>query len=163
MWARMTPRTDGLERLTEAQICELAGTSQQRRQTWVRRGVLPRSSGDGCGLRDALELAQLLRLVEVVGPTDGLVAWDQLREELAKPFAIDPLDVVFDTQLKRAVLVRAGEEMRPAVAHGRPVRVVPLAALRAEVSEAFRRLAQVAGKRAGGKTRARVAPARRSS
>lgn len=158
----VTRQADVRGRLSEAQICELTGTSQQRRQTWVRRGFLRKADRGGCGIRDALELAQLLRLVEVLGPTDGLVAWDQLKDELAKPFAIDPLDVVFDTQLKRAALVRAGEEIRPAVNHGRPVRVVALAALRAEVTDAFRRVIRVTGGRVGA-TSARPARARRSS
>lgn len=138
--SNMPARPDDAGKLTEAQICELAGTSQQRRQTWVSRGLLRKAPGTGCGISDALGLAQLLRLVEVLGPTDGIAAWQQAHEELEQPFAVDVLDVVFDLELKEAVVVRDPRVVGELVAHGRPVRLVRLGTRRAEISSAFRRL-----------------------
>jgi hypothetical protein len=74
----MPAGTDNTRRLTEAQVCEIAGTSQQRRQGWVKRRWLRKAPPGGCGLRDALELTQLKALIDVLGPTDGPVAWLQV-------------------------------------------------------------------------------------
>ena len=136
----MPARADDAARLTEAQICELSGSSQQRRQTWVSRGLLRKAPVTGCGLRDALGIAQLLRLVEVLGPTDGVAAWQQTRDELEQPFAAGVLDVIFDLELKDASVVRDPHLVGELVAHGRPVRLVRLGPRRAEIGAAFRRL-----------------------
>ena len=133
-------RADDAGRLTEAQICELVGTSQQRRQTWVSRALLRKAPASGCVLRDALGLAQLVRLVEVLGPTDGVAAWLQTRVELDQPFAAEVLDVLFDLELKEAIVVRETQHVGELVTHGRPVRLVRLGPRRAEVGAAFHRL-----------------------
>jgi hypothetical protein len=99
-----------------------------------------------------------MRLIENLGPTDGALAWPQVRERLAQPFASDILDVLFDTQLKTAVVVDRTTDVRELIAHGRPVRLVELALRRREITEAVRRLEQVvAPKRA----RARQSASRR--
>ena len=90
-----------------------------------------------------LELVQLKALVDVLGPTDGPVAWSQVRDELAQPFLREPLDVVFDTQIKHAIVLDAVADVRSAISHGRPVRVVAMAARRQQATDAFRRLADV--------------------
>jgi hypothetical protein len=133
-------RSDATSRLTEAQVCEIAGTSQQRRQQWVKRGWLRRAGGAGCGLVDALELVQLKALIDVLGPTDGPIAWLQVRADLEQPFPADPFDVIFDAQIKHAAVARADSDLRAMISHSRPIRVVPLARARAQTTEAFRRL-----------------------
>jgi hypothetical protein len=135
----MPPRTDNAH-LSEAQICELVGTSQQRRQAWVSRKLLRKTRKSGCGLRDALELAQLLRLIEVLGPTDAVVAWGQVREQCASPFPTATLDVIFDLELKTAAVLTDSAGVRAVIEHGRPVRLVTLAPRRAEITVAFRRV-----------------------
>jgi hypothetical protein len=92
---------------------------------------------------DVLELVQLKALVDVLGPTDGPVAWSQVRDELAQPFLRAPLDVVFDTQIKHAAVIDADADLRSAISHGRPVRVVAIAERRQQATDAFRRLADV--------------------
>jgi hypothetical protein len=143
---------DNTRRLTDAQVCEIAGTSQQRRQGWVKRRWLRKAPQGGCGLRDALELTQLKALIDVLGPTDGPVAWLQVRTDLEQPFPAEQLDVVFDVQFKRAVVARADTDLRQVIAHGRPVRVVALAGLRDQTAGAFRRLAEVSGASAKSQT-----------
>jgi hypothetical protein len=138
-------------------VCEIAGTSQQRRQGWVKRQWLRKATRDGCGLRDALELAQLKALIDVLGPTDGPVAWLQVRTDLDEPFSTGPLDVVFDVQFKRAVVARADTDLRAVIAHGRPIRVVALASMRAHTADAFHRLAEISASARSGTTK----PARR--
>lgn len=140
----MPSRSDSTRRLTEAQVCEISGTSQQRRQQWVKRSWLRKATSAGCGLRDALELVQLKTLIEVLGPADGAIAWLQVREGLEQPFPADPLDVVFDSQTKEAAIVTGGTDLRAMIAHGRPIRVVALAAVRGQTAEAFRRVADLA-------------------
>jgi hypothetical protein len=139
--------------LTEAQVCEIAGTSQQRRQLWVKRGLLKKVGRTGCALGDALELVQLKALVDVLGPTDGCVAWLQVRMELERTSSVDPLDVLFDAQIKEARVTDAECDLRPMVDHGRPVRLVALADLRKQTEEAFRRLGDVATSTAVSSTR----------
>lgn len=139
----MPARSDTTRRLTEAQVCEIAGTSQQRRQHWVKRGWLQKAASEGCGLVDALELVQLKALIDVLGPTDGPVAWLQVRADLEQPFPVDPLDVIFDAQFKHAAVASAESDLRAMIAHGRPIRVVALAGVRAQTAEAFRRLADL--------------------
>lgn len=136
----MPARADDRLRLTEAQVCELVGTSQQRRQTWVARQLLRTAPKTGCGLRDALSLAQLVRLLEVLGPTDGVAAWQQSRDQLEQPLAAAVLDVVFDLQLKEAIVVSDSRRVGELVVHGRPVRLVRLGPRRAEVAAGFHRL-----------------------
>lgn len=110
----------------------------------MSRDWLRKATRDGCGLRDALELVQLKALIDLLGPTDGPVAWLQVRADLEQPFPPDPLDVVFDAQLKRAVVARADSDLRAMIAHGRPIRVVALASVREQTAEAFRRLTAIA-------------------
>lgn len=136
----MPVRADDAAKLNEAQICELVGTSQQRRQTWVSRSLLRKAPTSGCGLRDALSLAQLLLLVEILGPTDGVAGWQQTRDELEQPFPAEVLDIVFDVQLKEATVMRDSQRVGELVAHGRPIRLVRLGPRRAQVAAAFDRL-----------------------
>lgn len=157
--SNMPARADDSRRLTEAQICELVGTSQQRRQTWVSRALLRKAPANGCGPLDALGLAQLLRLVEILGPTDGVAAWQQTRDALDQPFAAKVLDVVFDLQLKEAIVVQDTRVVGELVAHGRPVRLVRLGPRREEVRAAFDRLCAAVGPAGSGSRRA--TPARR--
>ena len=157
----MPARADDAGRLTEAQICEIAGTSQQRRQSWVARELLRKPPRGGCGLRDALGLAQLLRLVEVIGPTDGVAAWQQSRDELEQPFAADVLDVVFDLELKEAVVLRDSHLVAELIAHGRPVRLVRLAPRREEIRAAFQRLCEAIAPPASAGSRASATAAQR--
>lgn len=135
--------SDAPRNLTEAQVCEIAGTSQQRRQQWVKRGLLTKVGSTGCALRDALELVQLKALVDVLGPTDGCVAWLQVREELGRTSSVASLDVLFDAQIKEATVADADCDLRRLVDHGRPVRLIALAHLRRQTEEAFRRLGEV--------------------
>jgi hypothetical protein len=137
----MPGRTD-LPRLSESQICEIAGCSLQRRQHWVKRGLLKAAAASGCGLRDALALAQLLRLIDVLGPTDGVLAWSQVRDRVGQPFGAEVVDVLYDMQLKTAVVAGQATDVRRAIIHGRPVRLVELGPRRAEITEAFRRVGQ---------------------
>lgn len=131
-------------RLTEAQICDLCGVSQQRRQNWVARGLLRKAGPRGCGMHDALELAQLLRLVDVLGPTDAVLAWRQVRRPLGTAAGVS-LDLIFDTELKSAKVLNSGDVgLRELINHGRPVRVVVLAERRGEIADAFRRVAKAA-------------------
>lgn len=139
----MPAHADNTRRLTEAQVCEITGTSQQRRQGWAKRRWLRKAPQGGCGLLDALELAQLKALIDVLGPTDGPVAWLQVRADLEQPFPAEQLDIVFDVQFKRAVVSRADTDLRAVIAHGRPIRLVALADLRDQTAGAFRRLAEI--------------------
>jgi len=137
----MVPSSSDATGVTEAQICELCGTSQQRRQGWAARGLLAKPRRSGCELRDALELAGLLQLVAMLGPTDAVLAWPQVRERVGAVEADAVLDVVFDTELKRAELLDSPAELRTLIAHGRPVQLVALAQRRREIAAAFQRVA----------------------
>jgi hypothetical protein len=137
----MVPASSDAIGITEAQICELCGTSQQRRQAWVARGLLTKAGASGCGLRDALELAGLLMLIGTLGPTDAVLAWPQVRQRLGVDGPGAVLDVVFDTQLKRAELLDSHAELRTMIDHGRPVQLVALAQRQREVAAAFQRVA----------------------
>jgi hypothetical protein len=148
----VSAQADVKRRITEAQLCEIAGTSPQRRQGWVKRGWLRKAPRGGGGLRDVLDLVQLKSLIEVLGPTDGPVAWLQVRTDLESPFQADPLDVVFDLQLKHAIVARHDTDLRPLVSHGRPIRILALANVRLETAQAFRRVANI--EQAAGRTRA---------
>jgi hypothetical protein len=128
--------------LTEAQICELCGTSQQRRQSLVKRGLLRKVATPGCVVHDALELAQLLLLIGTLGPTDAALAWRQVRGELQAQSTGDELNVLFDTELKQASVLEGSKGLRALMDHGRPVRLVALAARRSEIAVAFRRVAE---------------------
>lgn len=139
----MPAQADGKHRLTEAQVCEIAGTSPQRRQGWVKRRWLRKAPSGGCGLCDLLDLVQLKSLIDVLGPTDGPVAWLQVRVDLENLIQADPLDILFDVQLKQAVVARDDTDLRSLIAHGRPIRIVALAKLRLETAEAFRRLTDI--------------------
>ena len=155
------PASSDATGVTEAQICELCGTSQQRRQAWVARGLLVKAGLSGCGLRDALELAGLLQLIGTLGPTDAVLAWPQVREHLGVEGAGAILDVVFDTELKRAELLDSSAELRTLIDHGRPVQLVALAQRQREIADAFQRVADASreelrarkGTRAGRKQR----------
>lgn len=138
------PRRPDRPRLSESQICEISGCSLQRRQHWVKRGLLKPTPSSGCGLRDALSLAQLLRLIDVLGPTDGVLAWSQVRGGLDQPFGAEVVGVLYDMQLKTAVVAGDATDVRKAIIHGRPVRLVELGPRHAEITEAFRRVGQAA-------------------
>jgi hypothetical protein len=56
----------------------------------------------------------------------------------------DPLDVLFDTQIKEAKVTGAECDLRRLVDHGRAVRLIALARVRKQTEEAFRRLGDVA-------------------
>jgi hypothetical protein len=137
----MVPTRSDATGVTEAQICELCGTSQQRRQAWVVRGLLAKAGRRGYGLRDALELAGLLQLFATLGPTDAVLAWSQVRDRLGADRAGTVLDVVFDTELKRAELLDSPADLRTLIDHGRPVKLVALAARQREIAAAFQRVA----------------------
>jgi hypothetical protein len=131
--------TDG-KTLTEGQICQLGGISHQRRKTWVDRRLLRDSPSEGCQRSDARGLAQLRLLFDVLGPTDGAAAWQQVGAEVEADETGGVLDILFDIELKQAKLVRKRNLVGELVAHGRPVRLVALAGRRAEIDAAFDRL-----------------------
>lgn len=137
----MPLRSDTSAGLTEAQICEINGVSQSLRQSWVDRGLLRKAPQRGCSLADALALAALRTLFSALGPNDGTICWRELQSELAGVEVDSRLDAVFDAQYKKADLATDGPGLRQLVAHGRPVRVIPLADLRRDVRSAFERLA----------------------
>lgn len=131
--------TDG-ETLSESQICQLAGVSHQRRKNWVERKLLREPPADGCHLSDARSLAQLRLLVDVLGPTDGAAAWQQVSATVEADETNDVLDILFDLELKQATVVHERNLVGGLLAHGRPVRLVALAGRRAEIDAAFDRL-----------------------
>lgn len=131
--------TDGIK-LSETQICELAGVSRQRREGWVDRELLRETPAGGCELTDALAVAQLGALIAALGPTDGVAAWQQVIEEFEDCAIGETVDVLFDLQRKHAMVVGKREMLGELIDHGRPVRLVPLGPLRAEVAAAFDRL-----------------------
>ncbi len=136
----MSVQADASGHLSEARICELTGTSQQRRQTWVSRGLLVKASEGGCSLDDALALAQLLRLVTAFGPTDGVAAWQQTRDELDQSELGADVHVLFDLELKKAIVIQDLGRVGERVVEGRPFKLARLGPRRAEVADAFRRL-----------------------
>jgi hypothetical protein len=131
--------TDG-KTLTEGQICQLGGVSHQRRKTWVERKLLREPPAEGCHRSDARGLAQLRLLFDVLGPTDGAAAWQQVSAEIEADETGGVLDILFDIELKQATVVRKRNLVGGLVAHGRPVRLVALAGRRAEIDAAFDRL-----------------------
>jgi hypothetical protein len=138
----MAGRADA--RLSEAKICEIAGSSQQQRQQLVSRGLLRAAPDAGCTLRDAIELAALLRLQEQLETRAATLAWSQLRRELAALVPGSRLDAVFDLRLGRLALARADDELTDAVRTGGPVQVIEIGRRLQEVGDAFRRWAEVA-------------------
>lgn len=135
----LTTATDG-KTLTEGQICQLGGVSHQRRKTWVERKLLREPPAEGCQRSDARSLAQLRLLFDVLGPTDGAAAWQQVSAEVEADETGGVLDILFDIELKQATVVRKRNLVGELVAHGRPVRLVALAGRRAEIDAAFDRL-----------------------
>lgn len=142
----MPARTDDSSTLSEAQLCEINGVSQQYRQALVRRNLIRRAPTGGCTLMDALELAAIIALSEVLPTGDVPLAVDQLTGLLGSAVPGNRFDVVYDRQYKRLGVARDDEELREMVVHGRPVSVVALAERLAEIGDAFRR---VAGSRRG--------------
>lgn len=128
--------------LSESQVCEIIGVSRQRRQQWVDKQLLPRSPAEGCGLAEALAAAQLAALIGTLGPTDGVIAWQQLRDELEDDSPLDRLDVLFDLQHKQALVLEDRQTVGDLICHGRPVRLVELGRLREEIAEAHGRLSR---------------------
>jgi hypothetical protein len=151
--------SDDSSRLPEAQVCEINGVSQQYRQTLVRRKLLRHAPASGCTIRDALELAAVKALSEVLPAGDVPPAANQLIAQLGDIIPGERIDAVYDRQYKRLQLVRDDASLREMVLHGRPVSVIPLADRLAEVGDAFRRIAGlgVAGRRQGPRQRKRGA------
>jgi hypothetical protein len=134
--------------LSETQICELAGVTRQRRESWVDRGLLEEAPASGCRLREALDVAQLRALISALGPTDGVAAWQQTGEEIAAIAAEERVGVLFDLERKRAELVDEEAKLSEKINHGRPVRLVDLGEVRREVGAAFARLQEAVRTRA---------------
>jgi hypothetical protein len=137
----MPTRSDGTW-LSESQICEIIGLSRQRRQQWVDKQLLPSSPAEGCGLAEALAAAQLAALIGALGPTDGVIAWQQLRDELEDNSPLDRLDVLYDLQHKEALTLKDRQTVGDLICHGRPVCLVELGRLRKEIAEAHGRLSR---------------------
>lgn len=87
-------------------------------------------------------MAQLAKLIGALGPTDGVVAWKQLRPEIEDPKAGTQLDVLYDLQHKEALILKDRQTVGDLICHGRPVRLVELGRLREEIAEAHGRLSR---------------------
>jgi hypothetical protein len=79
-------------------------------------------------------------LVDVLGPTDGVAAWQQTRSYLETCQLGDPIYILFDLELKQAVVIHKLGSVGEAIEHGRPVRLVYLTERRREIDAAFNRL-----------------------
>jgi hypothetical protein len=150
----MLGMSDDSSRLPEAQICEINGVSQQYRQTLVRRGLVRQAPKGGCTLGDALELAAIKVLSDMLGAGDVALAAQQLGSLFGEVVLGKRLDVVYDRQYKRVDIARSDAELRALVIHGRPANVLSLAERFEEVGDAFRRIAAL------GDSRRRVGGAR---
>jgi hypothetical protein len=135
----MSRSTDEGLRVSELKLCELVGVSQQYRQSLVQRGLLARAGRSGCTATDAVELATIERLGHHLRPGEVAVAWKDLRPQMRTIVPKGRLDVVFDSQLGSAAIVRDDATLRQAVVSGRPVLVVELGPRLQEVLDAFRR------------------------
>jgi hypothetical protein len=139
----MPERSDIPPTLTEAQICEINGVSQQYRKTLVRRKIVRPAQPNGCTVRDALELAAIIALKQALAPSDVVLALPQLAEHLGASLPGGRLDAVYDRQHKRLLVARDDASLRAMLLHGRPVSVIPLAERLADVADACRRIASV--------------------
>ena len=155
----MHSRPDATSTLTEAQVCEINGVSQQYRQTLVRRKLVRRAPVGGCTIRDALELAAITALSDVLPAGDLPLAVQQLSSLLGGMVPGERVDAVYDRQYKRLDVARDDAALRGMVVHGRPVSVVPLADRLSEVGDAFGRIVGLrgAGRRPGAGRRKRGA------
>jgi hypothetical protein len=133
-------KTDGRVSISEVALCEIAGVHRPTRRKWASRGLLEQRRGGYTEL-DAVELAVLATLTGALAGADALIAWNELRDQLKALVPPPVLDVVFDTQYKRAALAVQPEDIPKLVRHGRPVRVIPIGETVANVREAFRRIA----------------------
>jgi hypothetical protein len=134
----MPPRPDGRGTLSEARLCEIAGVERSTRRKWVKRKLLharPVYTED-----DAVELAVLALLAATLGPTDAPVAWVQIRGDVMRRKWGRELDLIFDTQLKAALLTNDLPSLAASLRHGRPVRVVSLHRTIDEIRSAFKRV-----------------------
>jgi hypothetical protein len=140
----VSPTPDGAA-LSETLLCEIVGCTQQLRQTWVRRKLLP-SRKDGYGELDVTELAVLIRLHGSIGPRDTSLIWPATQELLRTEMVRGRWDLVVDLQHKNVEAVRDDEALSEAVRHGRPVRVLPLGdelgAMHAAARRVLNRLAE---------------------
>jgi hypothetical protein len=89
----------------------------------------------------ALELAALDGLTGYLTPREVAVAWGQVREGVTSTFLGTPAGCGLPQTAREATAVSSPEALREAVAHGRPVQVIPLGARLEEVSRAFQRWA----------------------
>jgi uncharacterized protein (DUF2267 family) len=135
---------DDSPRLSEAQVCEINGVSQQYRQTLVRRSLVRPAPSEGCTIRDAIELAAIRTLRDHLSSADAALAAEQLWPILHDAAWGDRLEAVYDRQYKRLDVARDDAQLRILVSHGRPVQVVVLTERLAEVRAAFRRVAGLA-------------------
>jgi hypothetical protein len=135
----MKAMPDVSQRLSETQVCEINGVSQQYRQSLVKRELV-QAAGKGCTLPDALELAVIKAFNDALPTSDATLATRQMKEVLADLIPGERLDAIYDRQYKRLAIARTDGDLRALVAHGRPVSVIPLSDRMAAVGDAFRRL-----------------------
>jgi hypothetical protein len=137
----MGHQSDGSRMISEERLCEIAGVHRPTRRQWAKRGLLRARAG--YTQVDAVELSVLHLVTSVLGSSDGPLAWMQIRSEVWKKRASPQLDLVFDSQLKKAVLTTRVGAIGTTLRHGRPVRVISLAEVTQDIQGAFHRVSKL--------------------
>jgi hypothetical protein len=129
------------DRISQETLCEIAGTSVSVRREWAKKKRLRERGRAGYEEEDAVELAALRALIEGLGPTDGAIAWSQLRPELANRANDPDLVAVYDAQEKSASLEASLGGLRSRLTFGHHIAIVDMADPIERIRQAFRRVA----------------------
>jgi hypothetical protein len=156
----MPRQSDGKPTLGVTVACEIAGLAPSKRRDWVEKGVLdqPLTAAKLSELQ-VVELALLRELHDDLGPKDAAVVWSASRDLLLGGLLAPHLDLVVDLGYREAVVVTDASALADAVRTGRPVKVLPLAALTRRVRDAFRRMTEERSRRAAPTRKGRKASA----
>ncbi len=126
--------------ISEQRLCRLLGINRQTCQAWKRRGL---HTGGGRGKRyserDAIALASLAALFDVLPPSDAPVAWLQVRDDLATRIP-DQVDLVFDPRECSAALADQTDRLSEFVRIERPVVVIAIGERVRRLRDALRRI-----------------------
>lgn len=125
--------------LSDNKICEIVGITRQQHRALAKRGLARLSPHSGASIKDCLNLAALVKLMERLTPQEIAVAWPQLESALSSALPGQRFDVVFDSALGQIHIARSSDELRQIIIALRTPRVIDLGEHLAEIADAFRR------------------------
>src|SRR5258708_6801040 len=129
----MTRRT----RVPPTTLCRRLDINPQNYFNWASAGLLRKAGTEGCGQRDAVELAVLAALNSALGLRRVRPSWQGLRQELRQRVAAGDVIVVYRETDDLLQLALSKEEAGRLVVDAGPVREISVAQVLVAVRTAY--------------------------